>query len=231
MNEALHTPAEQKLIEVMQEPENLHAIEQFAKMLSDETRLRIVYRLLHVPEMNVTELCDMVGQSQPAVSHHLALLRVSGILQVRRDGKHNYYSFNRQALTPVIAQMFSVAWSWYKTKNGITTGTATGETSVPDVPVIDTATTAPASFDVTNSTSDTGEASNGETRNGAALSEEVFDQILKLLDPTHHDEWNQSRNGNRAYIEQLLTKNDNNVGACVTEVRTILSGSYTFINQ
>ena len=36
-------------------------------------------------------LCDVLGQSQPAVSHHLALLRVAGLIECRRDGKHNFY--------------------------------------------------------------------------------------------------------------------------------------------
>jgi ArsR family transcriptional regulator len=33
----------------------------------------------------------LLRQSQPAVSHHLALLRVAGIIECRRDGKHNFY--------------------------------------------------------------------------------------------------------------------------------------------
>jgi ArsR family transcriptional regulator len=42
-------------------------------------------------ELNVRTLCKLLGQSQPAVSHHLALLRVAGIIACRRDGKHNFY--------------------------------------------------------------------------------------------------------------------------------------------
>jgi len=65
---------------------------QVFKLLSDETRLRILYYLSQAGEMHVTALCDRLGQSQPAVSHHLALLRVSGLIEARRDGKHNFYS-------------------------------------------------------------------------------------------------------------------------------------------
>jgi DNA-binding transcriptional ArsR family regulator len=61
------------------------------KLLSDETRLRILYLLRQRHELNVRTLCHILRQSQPAVSHHLALLRVAGLIEMRRDGKHNFY--------------------------------------------------------------------------------------------------------------------------------------------
>ncbi len=64
---------------------------QLFRLLSDETRLRILYFLVQQDELNVRSLCNLLRQSQPAVSHHLALLRVAGVIQCRRDGKHNFY--------------------------------------------------------------------------------------------------------------------------------------------
>ncbi len=61
------------------------------KLLADETRLRILLFLNEHGELNVRSLCEMLDQSQPAVSHHLALLRVDGLIGCRRDGKHNFY--------------------------------------------------------------------------------------------------------------------------------------------
>jgi ArsR family transcriptional regulator len=61
------------------------------KLLADETRLRILHYLMQKPELNVRTFVGLLGQTQPAVSHHLALLREAGVLQCRRDGKHNYY--------------------------------------------------------------------------------------------------------------------------------------------
>jgi ArsR family transcriptional regulator len=61
------------------------------KLFADETRLRILLYLMQHGELNVRTLCQMLGQSQPAVSHHLALLRVNGLIESRRDGKHNFY--------------------------------------------------------------------------------------------------------------------------------------------
>jgi ArsR family transcriptional regulator len=68
------------------------------KLLSDGTRLQIIHFLTGVPELNVGNLCDLLEQSQPAVSHHLALLRDASIVDMRRDGKHNFYRLRRSSL-------------------------------------------------------------------------------------------------------------------------------------
>src|SRR5580698_7808906 len=64
---------------------------QLFKLLADETRLQILNYLVQKNELNVGTLCGLLHQSQPAVSHHLALLRTSGLLEMRREGKHNFY--------------------------------------------------------------------------------------------------------------------------------------------
>ena len=64
---------------------------QMFKLLADDTRLRILFHLMQEQELNVRSLCEILDQSQPAVSHHLALLRVAGLIESRRDGKHNFY--------------------------------------------------------------------------------------------------------------------------------------------
>jgi DNA-binding transcriptional ArsR family regulator len=61
------------------------------KQVSDPTRLQVLM-LLTEKERNVSELCQDLGtQSQPAVSHHLALLRHGRLIEPRRSGKHNFY--------------------------------------------------------------------------------------------------------------------------------------------
>lgn len=68
-----------------------HTLAGLFKLLADETRLRIIYFLMQRSEINVRTFCHLLGQSQPAVSHHLAMLKEAGILDARRDGKHNFY--------------------------------------------------------------------------------------------------------------------------------------------
>jgi len=61
------------------------------KQVSDPTRLLII-RLLSEGEKHVGAMCEEMNQSQPAVSHHLALLRHGRIVVVRRQGKNNFYA-------------------------------------------------------------------------------------------------------------------------------------------
>ena len=75
------------------------------KQVSDATRIQVVL-MLSEGEKHVGALCEPLGQSQPAVSHHLALLRHGGIIAPRRQGKNNFY-----ALTESGEQLASIVKS------------------------------------------------------------------------------------------------------------------------
>lgn len=77
------------------------------KLLSDETRLRILLYLTRNQELHVRALCDILKQSQPAVSHHLALLRVAELIESRREGKHNYYRLLPHRFQELLDLVFS----------------------------------------------------------------------------------------------------------------------------
>jgi DNA-binding transcriptional ArsR family regulator len=69
----------------------IRRVADLLKQVSDPTRLQVLM-LLAEKERNVSELCSDLGtQSQPAVSHHLALLRHGRLIEPRRAGKHNFY--------------------------------------------------------------------------------------------------------------------------------------------
>jgi ArsR family transcriptional regulator len=77
------------------------------RLLSDESRLKILLALTPGGEMNVSALCALVGQSQPAVSHHLTLMRLAGLVSYRRDGKNNFYRLESGYLRDVLEQVFA----------------------------------------------------------------------------------------------------------------------------
>ncbi|MHB8465281.1 MAG: ArsR/SmtB family transcription factor [Acidimicrobiales bacterium] len=66
------------------------AVETF-KLLADNTRLRILWALLH-GEHSVNNLADHVGAQPSTVSQHLAKLRMVRVVKVRRDGTRMFYA-------------------------------------------------------------------------------------------------------------------------------------------
>lgn len=65
-------------------------LETFFMALADKTRLRIL-SLLREREISVGFFSEVLGESQPKISRHLAYLRNAGLVDVRRDGKCMHY--------------------------------------------------------------------------------------------------------------------------------------------
>lgn len=70
--------------------EQVVAAADFFRMLSDPTRVRILWQLRD-GEHDVTTLAAAVGVARPAVSQHLAKLRLVGLVAARRDGRRALY--------------------------------------------------------------------------------------------------------------------------------------------
>lgn len=60
------------------------------KAVGEETRLRVL-SLLHQGELTVTELTQILGQSQPRVSRHLKILSDAGLVERYREGSWMFY--------------------------------------------------------------------------------------------------------------------------------------------
>ena len=58
--------------------------------LSDRTRLRLL-NLMEGREVCVCYFVEILGQSQPKISRHLAYLRRAGVVAARREGKWMHY--------------------------------------------------------------------------------------------------------------------------------------------
>ncbi len=65
----------------------------FFKAFCNSTRAQIIEFLLG-GERCVCEMTGPLDQSQPLVSHHLALLRDAGLLRMRSEGTRTYYSID-----------------------------------------------------------------------------------------------------------------------------------------
>ena len=73
------------------------------KLLADETRLLIVWSLLH-GEHSVTEIADHVAMQPAAVSHHLAKLRAERVVGTRRDGNRIFYAIHDPTIDALVRQ-------------------------------------------------------------------------------------------------------------------------------
>ena len=72
------------------------------KTLADPTRRAIFERLSRGGEQTVRVLTGHSGVSQPAVSKHLAVLRLAGLVRDRREGRQTHYSAEPQGLAPLM---------------------------------------------------------------------------------------------------------------------------------
>ena len=84
------------------------------KLLADKSRLKILLALAQDGELHVSALCELLEQSQPAVSHHLTLLRMAGLVGYRRDGKHNYYRVESGLVCDLLEQLFADSGNGHK---------------------------------------------------------------------------------------------------------------------
>jgi ArsR family transcriptional regulator len=76
--------------------------------LSDETRLRIVAKLLS-GEQCVCYLADVLEAGQSRLSFHMKTLKEAGLVTDRRDGRWIHYSLNHAALSEIGAFLRAVA--------------------------------------------------------------------------------------------------------------------------
>ena len=71
------------------------------KALAENNRLEIV-KLLSRGSLCVCEIEEKIKLPQNLVSHHLAVLKKSGLIEDCRCGKNNYYSLNKKDLNKII---------------------------------------------------------------------------------------------------------------------------------
>jgi len=77
-------------------------------MLADATRLRLVAYLI-AGEQDVTALTAAVSAARPAVSQHLAKLRLAGLVTMRRDGRRAVYAVAGPHLRRLVTEALQVA--------------------------------------------------------------------------------------------------------------------------
>ena len=76
----------------------------FAKAIADDTRQKIMSECCCC-SLSVNEIVEKVGVSQPTVSHHLAILRDAGLVDIREEGKQTFYTLNQDNIVLCCGQL------------------------------------------------------------------------------------------------------------------------------
>jgi ArsR family transcriptional regulator len=101
-------------------------MELLFKALADRTRLRLL-NLMAAGEVCVCFFVEVLGESQPKISRHLAYLRRAGVVAARRDGKWMHYRVSAPA-DPHAARLFAEVMAWLGEEQGMRQDRARMET-------------------------------------------------------------------------------------------------------
>lgn len=89
------------------DPEQAEQMVAFFQALADVTRLKLI-GLLAQRERSVEELVAALDVRQPTVSHHLAKLKLTGLVKLRKEGQVHFYALDEGFVRQMARQVLSV---------------------------------------------------------------------------------------------------------------------------
>ena len=99
----VHEDLVKKVQESIPDEEDLYSLADFFKIFADSTRIRILYVLL-CSETCVCDIAQLLGMTQPAISHQLRILKQMNLVRARRDGKTIFYSLADDHIASILSQ-------------------------------------------------------------------------------------------------------------------------------
>ena len=97
----------------------INAPDILLRTLADPTRRAIFERLCRDGEQTVGALTAHAGVSQPAVSKHLGVLKLAGLVRDRPEGRQTHYSAQLAALAPLNDWTRDMAGFWERKFDGL----------------------------------------------------------------------------------------------------------------
>ena len=85
----------------MTDTSTLFDVSDFFKVMSDSTRMRILYAL-DIHELCVCDLSVLLNMTKSAISHQLKVLKDAELVKYRRDGKNVFYSLKDEHVRDII---------------------------------------------------------------------------------------------------------------------------------
>ena len=88
---------------LLPDEETLTRLSDLFRVFGDGTRIRILYVLL-CSETCVCDIAQLLGMTQPAISHQLRILKQMDLVKARRDGKTIFYSLADDHIVSILSQ-------------------------------------------------------------------------------------------------------------------------------
>ena len=82
--------------------ELLYEVSDLFRIFGDTTRIKVLFALSG-RDMSVSDLAEIVGVSQSAISHQLRTLKQARLVKFRREGKNVYYSLCDEHVNTILA--------------------------------------------------------------------------------------------------------------------------------
>ncbi len=82
--------------------EELEYASDVFKSIAHPIRLRILNLLVEEKVLNVSTVSEILGLDQPLVSHHLGILKRSGIVEAKRQGREISYNLALPELSDML---------------------------------------------------------------------------------------------------------------------------------
>lgn len=71
----------------------------------EPTRIQILFLLGRHRRMCVGDIAGHFRVSRPAISHHLKVLKLSGVLETEREGQQIYYSLSKTRIIATLRRL------------------------------------------------------------------------------------------------------------------------------
>jgi DNA-binding transcriptional ArsR family regulator len=93
------------VIKGMPESDLLGSLTELFRIFADLTRVRILFSLFE-SDLCVSDIADVLGMEQSAVSHQLSILKNAKLIGSKREGKENVYFLLDSHVRSIIDQGF-----------------------------------------------------------------------------------------------------------------------------
>ncbi len=100
---AVHSDLVSRVRALLPDENRMQDLAELFKVFGDTTRIRILFVLFEA-EVCVCDLAETLGMTQSAISHQLRLLKSSGLIRARRQGKSVYYSLADAHVRTIMSQ-------------------------------------------------------------------------------------------------------------------------------